>query len=439
MNLIKNRKLIFVVFVFSFVILQLKCQYVNEIFTYEYSPFKDNKVYAASLTFDDNSIGQFRYGLPILNKYNIPATFFVITGRVNDTLWNKFPEMIKTGHEIGSHTVNHPNLQSIIIDSIRDELAQSKDTIEKRIPGYKCISLAYPYGQFNFMTRLIASDNYLAARTLVGGSNEIPLHDFYQINGTGINSKTDSLNYDLLFKNQIPVGSWKVFVYHGIDYTGYDPVNDTVLERYCMIFTLLKKRLWVATFGDVVKYQMLRENTDFNIFKSSDKSIECSLNTLLDTSFYNFPLSLRLILPTNWHKITVTQNDSNLEYDFLPAQNSRKIVFNVFPNRGKISITADSVSQEPAMVIEQNTEDLQVRINNSFVEINYKDTQPVSVDLHIYDLKGISIYSTKRTLTYEQTAIYDISRIPQGFYVLDIGLRNQNKNYRKKSLKFIRN
>ena len=37
---------------------------------------------AVSLTYDDGSINQFKYALPIMERLRIPATFFVITGGI---------------------------------------------------------------------------------------------------------------------------------------------------------------------------------------------------------------------------------------------------------------------------------------------------------------------------------------------------------------------
>ena len=46
------------------------------------SKWQDGKQGAVSVTYDDGSINQFRKALPIMNKMNIPATFFIITGQI---------------------------------------------------------------------------------------------------------------------------------------------------------------------------------------------------------------------------------------------------------------------------------------------------------------------------------------------------------------------
>lgn len=46
------------------------------------SKWQDGKTGAVSITYDDGSINQFRKALPIMNRMNIPATFYIITGQI---------------------------------------------------------------------------------------------------------------------------------------------------------------------------------------------------------------------------------------------------------------------------------------------------------------------------------------------------------------------
>jgi peptidoglycan/xylan/chitin deacetylase (PgdA/CDA1 family) len=43
----------------------------------------DDKKGAVSITFDDGSINQFKQALPVLNRLNLKATFFIITGQIS--------------------------------------------------------------------------------------------------------------------------------------------------------------------------------------------------------------------------------------------------------------------------------------------------------------------------------------------------------------------
>jgi peptidoglycan/xylan/chitin deacetylase (PgdA/CDA1 family) len=48
----------------------------------EITKWQYGKKAAASLTYDDGSINQFRVAVPIMDKYGFPATFFIITGEI---------------------------------------------------------------------------------------------------------------------------------------------------------------------------------------------------------------------------------------------------------------------------------------------------------------------------------------------------------------------
>src|ERR1044071_8596133 len=48
----------------------------------EITKWQDGKTAAISLTYDDGSINQFRYALPVMNRLHMPATFYIITGPI---------------------------------------------------------------------------------------------------------------------------------------------------------------------------------------------------------------------------------------------------------------------------------------------------------------------------------------------------------------------
>src|SRR5262245_13767224 len=48
----------------------------------EITKWQDDKMGAISITYDDGSINQFRYALPVMKRLNLPATFYIITGPI---------------------------------------------------------------------------------------------------------------------------------------------------------------------------------------------------------------------------------------------------------------------------------------------------------------------------------------------------------------------
>lgn len=108
-----------------------------------------------SFTFDDGFLSTFTNALPILSVRNIPATAYVTTSWIDSgTTGDDFPAMnwdqVTTlqnqyGWEIGSHSVTHPQLNTLPIDQVDQELTQSKEELAQH--GINATSFASPYGE----------------------------------------------------------------------------------------------------------------------------------------------------------------------------------------------------------------------------------------------------------------------------------------------------
>ena len=116
----------------------------------------------AAVTFDDGYLDNFENAIPILKELNLPATFFVSTGLIGTDKglphdleklgkavpvmnWEQLAEMHTAGFEIGAHTVNHINCANIELEKVKEELQESKQTIELKLNTRK-VAFAYPYG-----------------------------------------------------------------------------------------------------------------------------------------------------------------------------------------------------------------------------------------------------------------------------------------------------
>jgi peptidoglycan/xylan/chitin deacetylase (PgdA/CDA1 family) len=119
-----------------------------------------------AITFDD-SYRDNLFAARVLAEHHLPGCFFVPTGFVDtDTVydwdkrlarmphlgWDDLREMVALGHDIGSHTVTHPNMAAISLDHARRELVDSRKTLEDKL-GRPVRWFAYPFGgNSNFRT-----------------------------------------------------------------------------------------------------------------------------------------------------------------------------------------------------------------------------------------------------------------------------------------------
>ncbi len=118
------------------------------------------------ITFDDGYKDNLINAVPILEKYRIPATFFITSGYVGTNKlfpwdadnkynfeilnWDDVRCIKKKGFEIGSHTINHVNLGEVSVETATKEIRGCKEKIETEL-GERIDKFAYPYGRRDTM------------------------------------------------------------------------------------------------------------------------------------------------------------------------------------------------------------------------------------------------------------------------------------------------
>jgi len=103
------------------------------------------------ITFDDGYADAYKEAYPILHKYGLKGTFYIVVNFVDKDLyltWDQIKEMQTGGMAFGSHTMNHANLASETLTDTRKmfELTQSKKILEQKI-GVAINNFCYPGGQ----------------------------------------------------------------------------------------------------------------------------------------------------------------------------------------------------------------------------------------------------------------------------------------------------
>lgn len=126
-----------------------------------------------ALTFDDGYRDHFTSALPILRRYGLKATFFIVSGFVGTPRymnWAQIRTLDRDGMEIGVHTIHHLDLTTLTASQLWQEVYQSKRQIEKHI-GRPAVVFAYPSGAFD---SLVLDDvrrtGYLAAVSTLPGT-----------------------------------------------------------------------------------------------------------------------------------------------------------------------------------------------------------------------------------------------------------------------------
>ncbi len=140
-----------------------------------------------AITFDDGYLDNLTHALPILKKYNLPATIFVTTGFCDQSLnhprypasaerlhltWDEVRLLAgQPGITIGSHTLTHPFLSRLPEAAALEETAASRARIAREI-GREVAFFCYPSGDVTEReAQLVERSGYAGAVTVAPGLN----------------------------------------------------------------------------------------------------------------------------------------------------------------------------------------------------------------------------------------------------------------------------
>ena len=131
--------------------------------------------------------------------------------------------------------------------------------------------------------------------------------------------------------------NWLVLVFHGVENLGWEPKTRGELVEYFAYMKQHEKDLWIATFRDVTKYLRERKATIIQTEVGNDE-ITVRLSSELDPLIYNFPLTFKTYVPSNWSAVQVKQGDQLLTPEIQSDGKGKYLLYQVSPTGGIIQI-----------------------------------------------------------------------------------------------------
>ncbi len=201
-----------------------------------------------TLSFDDGWEDNVDTALPILKNYGFKATYFFATTFLENSpatgpINVSGPEAVKyiagQGHEIGSHSVTHPDLTTLNATDLNYELTHSKEYLESIVGAGNVRNFATPFGAYNDTVINAIAKLYRSHRSTDEGYN-YPTNTYaYNIRVQNMLSNTSLTQYQGWVNQAVKDRAWLVLVYHRVA-AGSLEAYDTPLSEFTKQMDVLK-------------------------------------------------------------------------------------------------------------------------------------------------------------------------------------------------------
>ena len=183
---------------------------------------------------------------PIFKQAGVPLVSAVITGLIgtpSHTTLDEIQQLAAEGDEIASHTVTHPDLNTLSDADLSAELNNSKATLEAA--GLTIKQIVYPMGNDSPHVEQVAKQSYQLGVGVGNGLNDPKALDLFQLHRVALGSFFDVLPSDpphpptntlAYYKARVDEAArthqWLIFMIHsagpGFDSGQVSALTDTV-------------------------------------------------------------------------------------------------------------------------------------------------------------------------------------------------------------------
>lgn len=388
---------------------------------YEVGTWQGFRTVAVSFTFDDNTPNQSSIAVPMFNEYGFKATFFTVINWGPN--WSALQSAANKGHEIASHTMSHASLGSTSTDQYA-ELKNSQDAINARITGQRCLTIAYPNCVVG--DKALCNQFYIAARICSGQIESSTPADFMNISSFVCGTQGSIQRSEDFFNkaaSAMRAKGWVVFLIHALDgESGYSPTSSAQLRGALDSLKAHNDTYWVSSFVDIARYIKERNSLSVKEIAASDSAVTLRVTDSLPDSIYNYPVTIRRLLPPNWSSASLIQGGKNIGAQIVVDNGTKYLMFDVVPDNGDIAVrksTTTDVGSIGGATPSRST--LMQNYPNPFnpsTVISYQLSANSFVTLKVFNTLGceVATLANGRRGAGEHTVIWDAKGFQSGIY-----------------------
>jgi peptidoglycan/xylan/chitin deacetylase (PgdA/CDA1 family) len=199
-----------------------------------------------SLDFDDNCDSHYTVAAPLMEQRGIRGTFYLLSA--SSILDQGHINLPDGGHEVGAHTIDHPDLTTLGQSEVIRQLDQSKNDLAQAI-GVSINGFASPFGRYNSQTVSLIRPRFRFHRTTDWGLN-YPGSDAYRLRCHSIPRSYTVSKIRSLIDEAKNKGGWQILLFHCLG----NKSDEYSVSRFQQVLSYVKSSgIRVVTASEGVK------------------------------------------------------------------------------------------------------------------------------------------------------------------------------------------
>ena len=206
--------------------------------------FPEGKLGGLVFTFDDGTVDQYEVAAPVLERYGLRAIFNIIPDRIgkpNYMTWEQLRDLVRRGHELGNHSLSHPQLNRLAetggVDCVRAQIVGAHRMILENT-GFDAKVFCYPYNASGPVSEQILKENGFSAIR-------------YRMDNWG--GRFGAKEATAAAEKAIKEGVCRYILMHGVrPGGGWAPLNDPAQFEEIVKALTEQQALWLPTYSESV-------------------------------------------------------------------------------------------------------------------------------------------------------------------------------------------
>lgn len=307
---------------------------------------KDNKKAAYSFTTDDGIYNAIQYYNEDFRRLHLKGSMALITANLAGKEDN-FRQIVNEGYfDVTNHSMSHIKLGEIKDSLIMEtEINKSQLLLKSIFKDQDVITMANPYVNNSSFADSIIKQNHYAARNGKTGFNSLSPteNEWFRLNFISTynynTSQPDTYqNLNSSLNAAMDQKKWLIILAHGIGSDRNSIPKFDITTHFEYVASKLDS-VWCGTINEVTKYIREKQHAALNIKGSKSTKIVIELTHDLNKQIFNFPLTLKTKVPSDWIITTVVQKGitNNIKTKF--ENGAQYVYYEVVPNLGNIKLT----------------------------------------------------------------------------------------------------